>query len=194
MDLITLLEENRHLTWEAEPGVGTDKGGYPGEHDFVKGYYNEAFKKYQDKEIDLLEIGVFGGASMALWSMYFPKANIIGLDIKDYRNEKYRDVERVKIGVCDAYLPETANQLGDFDIIIDDGYHDLEHMLLAIKLYLPKVRPGGVLVLEDIADTDWFPHLIEAVPKELREGIECIDLRENLGRWDDMLFVVNTPW
>ena len=62
MDLITLLEENRHLTWEAEPGVGTDKGGYPGEHDFVKGYYNEAFKKYQDKEIDLLEIGVFGGA------------------------------------------------------------------------------------------------------------------------------------
>jgi precorrin-6B methylase 2 len=191
MDLIQLLEENMHLTWYKENYVGTDKGGYPGEHDFIKGFYNEEFKKYQDKEIDLLEIGIYGGASMALWSLYFPKAKIIGLDINDEKiADKYRNIDRVRIGIADAYHPEVANQMGDFDIVIDDGPHTIETLIKCIELYLPKLREGGVMVLEDVQDTSWFPLLLEATPEEYKDKTKCIDLRENLGRYDDLLFVI----
>jgi hypothetical protein len=44
------------------------------------------------------------------------------------------------------------------------------------------------MVLEDVQDTDWFPLLIEKVPEDIE--YECIDLRENLGRYDDLLFVL----
>lgn len=190
MDLIQLLEENRYLTWAAEPGVGTDKGGYEGEHDFVKGFYNEEFKKYQDKEIKLLEIGIYGGASLALWSKYFTKGQITGLDIVDNINHKYRGLDRVRIGICDAYNPDAVNQMGEYDIIIDDGPHTIETLKKCIEYYLPKLKEGGVMVLEDVQDTSWFPILLDATPDEYKDKTECIDLRENLGRYDDLLFVI----
>ena len=190
MDLKTLLERNLDLTWWQEPEIGTDKGGYPGEHDYINSFYNEEFKKYQNKEIKLLEIGVYKGASLALWSKYFTKGEIYGLDIVDQRVEKYQNLDRVIMGVCNAYFPEVAGQLPNFDIIIDDGPHTIETLQSCIELYLPKLNEGGVMVLEDIQDTSWFPLLIAKLPEDVE--YECIDLRENLGRYDDLLLVVRT--
>lgn len=190
VDLKTLLAENLDLTWWKNPEEGTDKGGYPGEHDYINGFYNEELKKYQDKEIKLLEIGVYKGASLALWSMYFPQAEIIGLDIQDQRVDKYKNLDRVSVGICDAYSlsPSSVEGMGHFDIIIDDGPHTVETLQKCIELYLPVLNDGGIMVLEDVQDTSWFPLLIEKVPENLK--YECIDLRENLNRYDDLLFVL----
>ena len=35
--------------------------------------YEENFRKYKDKDITLLEIGVFRGASLKMWKEYFGK-------------------------------------------------------------------------------------------------------------------------
>jgi predicted O-methyltransferase YrrM len=190
VDLKELLADNLDLTWWKEPEVGTDKGGYPGEHDYINGFYNEEFKKYQDKSIKLLEIGVYKGASLALWSKYFTKAMIFGLDIQDQRVLKYQNLDRVEIGICDAYSlsPSTLEGLGKFDIIIDDGPHTIPTLQQCIELYLPQLNEGGVMVLEDVQDPSWFPQLIEKVPEDLK--YECIDLRENLNRYDDLLMVI----
>jgi hypothetical protein len=61
-----------------------------------------------------------------------------------------------------------------------------------MELYLPKLNEGGIMVLEDVQDTSWFPILIESLPLNLNDSIsyECIDLRENLGRYDDLLFCI----
>ena len=194
MDLQTLLEENLDLTWWKNPEEGTDKGGYPGEHDYIKGFYNEEFKKYQDKEISLLEIGVYKGASLALWQKYFPHAEITGLDIQDQRVDKYKNLDRVSVGICNAYDFNIAHSLGNFDIIIDDGPHTVMTLCQCIDFYLPKLNEGGVMVLEDVQDPSWFDGLKSQVP----EGYyyEEIDLRPNLNRYDDLLFVirkVNNP-
>ena len=143
-----------------------------------------------NKEIKLLEIGVYKGASLSLWSKYFTKGEIYGLDIVDQRVEKYQNLDRVIMGVCNAYFPEVAGQLPNFDIIIDDGPHTIETLQSCIELYLPKLNEGGVMVLEDIQDTSWFPLLIAKLPEDVE--YECIDLRENLGRYDDLLLVVRT--
>jgi precorrin-6B methylase 2 len=190
MNLAQILEENKHLTWAAENFVGTDKGGYPGEHDYVKGFYDKEFARYQDKEISLLEIGIFGGASLVLWSKYFEKGNIIGIDIQDNVPDKYKNIDRVTHIIKDAYTYEVAESLGKFDIVIDDGPHTLDSMIQCIRLYLDKVNDGGILVIEDVQDVEWFDILKDNVPEKYQNGIECIDIRENMGRWDDLLFVI----
>jgi hypothetical protein len=189
MDLKELIKQNWDLTWDAEPEVGTDKTGKLG-HDYINGFYNEEFKKYQNEDITLLEIGVYKGASLALWSKYFPYAEIIGLDVSDQRVDKYRDIERVSIGICDAYSLGSAliEEMGPFDIVIDDGPHTIATLQKCIELYLPELHEGGIMVLEDVQDTSWFPLLIEKVPDGLE--YECIDLRQNLNRYDDLLFVI----
>ena len=191
MKLLEILENNPDLTWHFSPEEGTDKGsGYPEEHNFINGYYEEGFAKYQNKNIELLEIGVYHGASLALWSMYFPNANITGLDINDQVAEKYQNLDRVKIGICDAYNPEIAESLGNFDIIIDDGPHTLPTVKKCIELYLPKLNKGGVMVLEDIQDINWIGELGPMVPENYET--ELIDVRTNLGRYryDDLLYVI----
>ena len=190
MNLAEILEENKHLTWAADNYAGTDKGGYPGEHDYVKGFYDKEFSRYQDKEISLLEIGIFGGASLVLWSKYFEKGNIVGIDIQDNVPYKYKNIDRVTHIIKDAYNYEVANSLGKFDIIIDDGPHTLDSMIQCIRLYLDKVNEGGILVIEDVQDVEWFNILKDNVPEKYQNNIECIDIRENMGRWDDLLFVV----
>ena len=44
--------------------------------------YDVFFKQYQNKNINILEIGVDNGDSLRLWREYFSKANICGIDIK----------------------------------------------------------------------------------------------------------------
>ena len=192
MDLKTLLANNLDLTWWKTPEEGTDKGGYPGEHDYINSFYNEEFKKYQDKPIRLLEIGVYKGASLALWSKYFPNAEIIGLDIQDQRVDKYKNLDRVSVGICDAYSPEIAEQLGNFDIIIDDGPHTIQSLQQCIEFYLPKLNEGGIMVLEDVQDPEWFRTLKLSIPMQPKRDLdfECIDIRDHLNRYDDLMFVI----
>lgn len=185
--LLDLIVDNWDLTWTAEPGIGTDKHN---EHDYIQGFYDAEFEKYCDKPIDLLEIGIFGGASLALWSKYFPYATLTGVDINNNIDPKYREVERVQHLFSNAYDYKFVNSLGTFDIIIDDGPHSLDSQIQCLRLYLDKLNPGGILVIEDVQDPGWFDYLKENTPKKYMDGVECIDIRENLGRWDDLLYVV----
>ena len=47
-----------------------------------------------------------------------------------------------------------------------------------------------MLVIEDVQDTEWFAHLINAVPEEYRDAITCLDLRPTYNRYDDLMFIV----
>ena len=50
----------------------------------ISGYtdvYVEYFKNFKEKYFQFLEIGVFQGRSLAMWSDYFPNAMINGIDL-----------------------------------------------------------------------------------------------------------------
>ena len=55
----------------------TDKALHP--HYLQK--YEEHFKNLFEREIRLLELGVYKGGSMLLWKDYFEKGLIVGLDL-----------------------------------------------------------------------------------------------------------------
>lgn len=166
---------------------GTDKNA---SHDYINGFYEKEFIKYKYKKISLLEIGFCYGTSLHLWKEYFSQASIVGIDHADRLNEVHRNIEGVTHIFKNGYSQTVADILGDFDIIIDDGPHTLESQIMAINLYLPKLKKDGVFIVEDVQDYSYFQTLTNAVPEQYKNKIECIDLRGNKDRYDDLMFVI----
>lgn len=162
---------------------GTDKGT---DHSYT-GMYEEIFTPYFDKPVDLLEIGVYQGGSLALWSKAFGSARITGVDIHDqikFGAQKY--FEDVEIVIGDAY---NANTLAgrEWDIVIDDGPHTYESFVSCIQVYLPRIRKGGILVIEDIQTRGQLDHLVEFCSDY---SVEAVDLRHHKNRHDDLVLIV----
>lgn len=151
-------------------------------------FYDAALEPYRGRSIRLLEIGVNRGGSLRLWDAYFAGlAAIVGVDVNlDRVDQDARDCATLVQG--DAYTEATVAAPGTFDIIIDDGPHTLESQLAAVRLYAPRLRPGGMLVIEDVQSPDWIAALAAVVP--FGRTWEAIDLEAETGVTDDRLFVV----
>jgi len=161
----------------------SDKGT---NHSYIEHVYENLFAKYRDTADSILEIGTYEGGSLFMWKEYFTKAKIYG--IETFKRVDIID-DRITQIIADAYSQITADQLHDnFDIIIDDGPHSGESQKLCIELYLQKIKPGGILVIEDIASTETLNGLITSIPAGLE--FEVFDLRERKGRWDDLVLVI----
>ena len=121
------------------------------------------------------------------WREYFSKANIYGIDVVDNRRPPYINLPNINYIFNNAY---SELELPNFDIVIDDGPHTLQSMIDCIRIYLPKINKGGMLVIEDIQDISWFVKLTDVVPDEYKDSIECLDLRANNNRCDDLMFII----
>lgn len=176
-----LVEDNRL--------INTDKGNA---HSYLD-FYEKEFFKYKYREIVIVEIGILTGDSIKLWDLYFDQVSIYGLDVIDNSNFKPSIKEKNKIQyiIGDAYSEEIKDLIPNFDILIDDGPHTLDSQLKSIELYIHKMNPGGVFIIEDIQD---FNHLeilknhLESLVSDMT--VEFIDLRNLKNRYDDLLFVV----
>eukprot|EP01062_Namystynia_karyoxenos_P033345 TRINITY_DN24547_c0_g1_i1.p1 TRINITY_DN24547_c0_g1~~TRINITY_DN24547_c0_g1_i1.p1 ORF type:complete len:494 (+),score=117.58 TRINITY_DN24547_c0_g1_i1:98-1483(+) len=47
-------------------------------------------------------------------------------------------------------LGRVAGRVGDLDVVIDDGSHRALHMINTFEVFFPKLRPGGVYIVEDL--------------------------------------------
>lgn len=159
-------------------------------HSYVESAYGELFKRFRHTK-NVLEIGVQSGGSHLLWRDYFPEASIVGMDI--HFCDKIANQERIIQIVGDAYTERSVNLFKDnhFDIIIDDGPHKLHTMKYAIENYLPKLTENGIMCIEDIVEHSWLYELSNLVPENLKECIKVFDLREEDGKSDSILLVID---
>lgn len=177
MTLVEIINKN---------GLDTDKEN---QHKYCSEFYDEAFKHYKDTATDILEIGCWNGGSLVLWNQYFPNANILGLDIEDrIVKETIKGLDRVHFLKSDAYDDNTIQKLGSFDIIVDDGPHTFESQLKFVKEYSKKLKPGGILVVEDILQLEFCPEFEKVVPENMK--FETINLLGKTSKPDNILFVV----
>jgi SAM-dependent methyltransferase len=162
------------------PDRGGDKGTL---HSYIEVYEREMVKT---RDIDLLEIGVWEGHSLAMWDEYLQGSRVVGLDV---------DVSRcrftVDARVCDATNPEAlALALGDsaFDYIIDDGSHRPADQIASFNCLWQRLKPNGKYFIEDIAGDKGLGQVSKALADA---GIEFVvyDLRSVKGRFDDILLV-----
>jgi hypothetical protein len=164
-------------------------------HSYI-GSYETLFARLQTPATRVMEIGIYDGGSIALWHNYFKSAMIYGIDIAPLRQNALflQNSPRIKLltGV-NAYSSETLAMFRarPFDIIIDDGPHTLESMLICVSQYSNLLTDNGILVIEDVQEIEWIDQLVAATPDYLKRYIQVYDLRGNKGRYDDILFVIN---
>lgn len=104
------------------------------------------------------EIGVLGGASLAMWQELFPDGTVIGVD-RDPAAAWPPGTARIVASQEDPELGGMVRQHAPdgCDLIVDDASH-IGHLTLAAFAWLwPLVRPGGFYVVEDCADRRMFP-------------------------------------
>lgn len=183
----------------------TDKNDYT-THTYCTDFYDKEFAKYKESltgphGVYVLEIGINSGGSILLWNDYFCytykiHSRITGIDInipQDIANKLLR-YSSIEVYQQDAYKQLLKNKA--FDIIIDDGSHEVNDQIIVVREYSKLLLPGGILVIEDVQS-------IECMQLLMREGyslanqnshfvFETYDLRYRVveGRHDNMLFVV----
>ena len=158
----------------------TDKGTV---HSYID-FYSSLLEPYRHGLINLLEIGIEYGWSLALWRKYFENGNIYGIDI---RNVLEFD-EGVHTSFFDATNEENVKKFYTdvyFDIIIDDANHDVKSQISSFKLFFPKLKNKGIYIIEDVQDIDKDKQLF----LNLRENARIIDLRNIKNRYDDILVI-----
>lgn len=113
------------------------------------------------RPIRMLEIGVSCGGSLEMWRRYLhPGSVVVGIDI-DPSCSRFDDPSRnihVRIGAQQdlTFLRDITNELGLFDVILDDGSHVASHMAESFRfLFLVSLAPGGIYMAEDLHANYW---------------------------------------
>ena len=146
---------------------GSDKGS--AKHRYTE-LYHLLFHALRDRELVFLEMGLqIGGPehgkgvdrqttdlpSIRMWLEYFPKAQLQGLDVSDF---SWFEHERFSFFRCDMESrPEiraAAKSMQVPDIVLDDASHASHHQQNAFLEIFPKLRPGGLYIIEDLR---WQP-------------------------------------
>lgn len=137
----------------------TDKTG----SHFYTPHYQLHLKKFKFRRINLLEIGVggeenplAGGKSLKMWKKYFPFGKIFSIDIYDKSSLQENRIKIFQGNQVDKnFLERVTNEIGTIDIIIDDGSHINEHVIETFKMLFPKLKDGGIYVVEDTQTSYW---------------------------------------
>jgi demethylmacrocin O-methyltransferase len=133
-----------------------------GKHQYTE-HYSTHFRKLKFRRLKLFEIGVggyhfqsIGGNSLRMWKRYFPFAKIYSLDIYDKSHFEESRIRIFKGNQTDpAILDKIIQEIGEPDIIIDDGSHINEHVITTFKFLFPKLKNGGIYVIEDTETSYW---------------------------------------
>jgi hypothetical protein len=163
--------------------------------------YSALFSEMKGTCKDILEIGTYKGASLRSWKAFFPSAQVYGIDIDP---DTVFEEERIKTMIADQNDLESmaaVNKLWntEFDVVIDDGWHQPEASVLSMISFIPKLKKKGIYVLEDIDQTKYSSFYNELVEIFIKHGYyaEYLDLPSlvpptNSGYSYGVLVIVNT--
>ena len=148
------LDPNNHAPWE----LGGDKM-HPDRHGYAKAY-EEVLSGLRPWVV--VELGVFLGASLAMWDALWPDAEIIGLDLDfsrfwEHLPELYREsafpellpslVEFDAYGPVDPLLKVLDGR--SIDVFVDDGPHTEDAIRRVAGMVAPLMAERSVYVVED---------------------------------------------
>jgi SAM-dependent methyltransferase len=118
-------------------------------------FYEGLFRSIKNHNLKIAELGILDGASLRMWRDYFTNSEIYGFDndrnlITNFKNSDRITLNHIDVTDKDNILQSFKALDLTFDIIIDDTTHRLEDQLRIIKTVYQYLRPGGVLIIEDI--------------------------------------------
>lgn len=120
--------------------------------------YDRHLKRFRNKDVNILEFGVYQGGSLHMWKNYFgPKCHIYGVDI----NPACKDLEedRISIFIGDqsdrSFLQNLKKNVPKIDILIDDGGHTMKQQIITFEEMFHHVDENGVYLCEDLHTSYW---------------------------------------
>ena len=117
--------------------------------------YDQLWTPLRNEAVNLLEIGIGQKGSLRMWKEYFLNGNIIGCDVAP---EQLYQEYRITTLLADQSNRESMQpvlDLGPFDIIIDDGGHQMYQQIKSLIISWDSVKPGGYYVVEDTCTSYW---------------------------------------
>ena len=120
--------------------------------------YSEHFARFRGTPVRILEIGVYRGGSLDMWRWYFgDQAVLVGADIDERAREVSAPDHVVEIGdqTDPEFLRSLSEKYGPFDIVIDDGGHEMQQQIVTAETLFPLIADGGVLLTEDCHTSYW---------------------------------------
>lgn len=120
--------------------------------------YERHLSRFRGRSPVMLEVGVFGGGSLAMWRDYLgPGAQIVGLDINPACKAHEGEGVEIFIGSQDdpALLAQIVSKYPQIDIVLDDGSHVMKHMIATFQHLYPRVSANGVYLVEDTHTCYW---------------------------------------
>lgn len=169
----------------------TDKGDG---HSFLP-TYDLLFAPFKKLPVNIFEIGHSAGGALRLFDDYFTHSDtrIVGIDQSDndwitmYDRKAY-ETKRVKTYLQDVHKLSISwfNRINFLpDIIIEDSNHQLSTQLFVVQHILPLVRPGGILIIEDVL----YPQERRKEFEKLGIPFELIDLNPIKDTADNALII-----
>jgi hypothetical protein len=126
-------------------------------------HYERHLTHLRRKKFTLLEIGIGGysragkgGASLRMWKHFFPRAQIVGLDIQDKSFVEARRIRTYQGSQVDGdLLRRVVDETGPIEVVIDDGSHRPEHIRETFRILFPLLADGGIYAIEDTQTSYW---------------------------------------
>ncbi|WP_262029294.1 class I SAM-dependent methyltransferase [Microvirga sp. Mcv34] len=139
--------------------LNPSRGEFSKPYDFYD-FYEPYFSPLRERDIRFLEVGVYEGESTKVFSRYFERGSIVGIDlqIRDIDFRGFKNVTYLKANQTDGdalskiavdYAPD------GFDIILDDASHVGYFSLLTFLHVFPRLKPGGIYIVEDWGTGYW---------------------------------------
>ncbi len=151
------LEESNLCTLGRKFNTNKSSLNLDGHRSGYTSFYNLFFFHLINKKCSVAEIGIEKNASTKMWRKYFKKGSIDCFEIdkekinyakKDkLKNVKYHYIDVSKTNVINAQFKKVKKK---YDLIIDDSTHYFDHQINIITNVYKYLKPGGVLVIEDI--------------------------------------------
>jgi hypothetical protein len=144
--------------------------------------YDRHLSRYRNTRARVLEIGVYrGGGLELLRHLLGPEPRIVGIDIDDAARNAVGGRYPIEMGDQEdpEFLRGVAEKHGPFDIIIDDGGHEMRQQIVSIETLFASLNDGGTYVVED-SHTSYWPEYADPDPSG-KSFIEWLK-----GRIDDL--------
>ena len=129
-------------------------------------YYTKYLENLKNSKINILEIGSYAGSSAAAFVKYFQNSKVFCLDI-NISNFKYKSKNIQVYGLDIKNKPKLKstldyifklNNICNFDIIIDDGSHNLKDILIAFNFFYKYLNKKGYYVIEDFKHPNYYKY------------------------------------
>ena len=113
--------------------------------------YDKIFHGLYEKSLTIIEIGVLHGGSLEVYKKLFKNSRIIGID----KNPKVKQLEQYgfEIFIADqadyTEMERVFTEIGNFDILIDDGGHTYEQQVVTCEVALKYANDKSMIIVED---------------------------------------------